>query len=109
MTLINRMNKIENLTEKVKFVLEKYEWARNNDTMLQMLVIAEYFPEKMRHNPDMSAVLVETDILYSIREDHIKRIRALLNQKGLYLPTDEKVRNQRRISQERWENYIRNS
>lgn len=103
------MNKIENLTEKVKFVLEKYEWARNNDTMLQMLVIAEYYPEKMQSSPLSSDVLVETSVLYLIREDHIKRIRALLNQKGLYLPTDENVRKQRRISQERWENYTRNS
>lgn len=101
------MNKIENLTEKVKFVLEKYEWARNNDTMLQILLINEFFSDKLTVTKD-ERVLVDTSILYTIREDHIKRIRALLNAKGQYLPTDENVRKKRRISQERWETYIQN-
>lgn len=74
--------------------------------MLHMLLINEYFPDSIVTFSEKE-IFVKTSTLYIVREDHIKRIRAIFNSKGLYLPTDEKVRKQRKISQERWENYLK--
>lgn len=99
------MEKLE-LTKKVMYILEKYEWARNSDVMLHMILINEYFPESIVTFSEKE-IFVNTLTLYRVREDHIKRIRAKFNSKGLYLPTDENVRKQRKISQERWGNYLK--
>lgn len=99
------MEKLE-LTKKVKYILENYELARNSDVMLHILLINEYFPDSIVTFSEKE-IFVKTATLYIVREDHIKRIRAIFNSKGLYLPTDEKVRKQRKISQERWENYLK--
>lgn len=99
------MEKLE-LTKKVMYILEKYEWARNSDVMLHMILINEYFPESIVTFSEKE-IFVNTLTLYRVREDHIKRIRARFNAKGLYLPTDENVRKQRKISQEIWENYLK--
>lgn len=74
--------------------------------MLHMILINEYFPESIVTFSEKE-IFVNTLTLYKVREDNIKRIRAKFNSKGLYLPTDENVRKQRKISQERWENYLK--
>jgi hypothetical protein len=49
---------------------------------------------------------ISTNALKVIREDHVKRIRAALNEKDKYLPTDPEVRKKRNINEERWRGFL---
>lgn len=89
------------VTEVVVAILESDKESRNDDRRLTFKVLQKLLGDK------------GTFIKLSLREmwrlpafATITRVRAMLqNELGKYLPTSEKVRKQRRISEETWRTY----
>lgn len=88
------------LSDKVEFVLRKYEEARNDDIELTICVWQEFYRvgdaislEQLRELP---------------RESAIVRIRASLqNSEGKYWPTRIEVARKRGIEEVAWQEYMR--
>lgn len=88
------------LSDKVEFVLRKYEEARNDDIELTICVWQEFYNvgdaislEQLRELP---------------RESAIVRIRASIqNAEGKYWPTNLAVARKRGIEEVAWQEYMR--
>jgi len=90
-----------NLQIKVEHCLAKYPDTRNSDILLTRAVWWEYHNSSIFEHNGRKAVHLD-DLMDLPREDHIKRLRAKLNEAGKYLPTDEKVIKQRRLLEKVW-------
>lgn len=96
------------LTDLVRQILRENENARNNDTYLTALVIHRRMPQCYQIIDGKAWIAYEAIKIY--REDHVKRVRAKIqNDEGKYLPTDPEVRKQRKISEEEWLSWTRES
>jgi hypothetical protein len=79
--------------ELVESILKKDEKARNSDKELIYRIMAEKTPE--------SPIMVTKSLWDSMPSfESITRCRRKLQEKGLYLPTDPKVRVRRHIKEE---------
>jgi len=101
------IEKIHRLTEKVRYCLEKYPEARNDDAVLTLRIIEAYLPDDVRmivvQEGEKPVPFVRYRALIRVREDQVKRVRAKIqNEEGRFLPTDERVRKARKISEEAW-------
>lgn len=93
------------LKEKVLYVLERNPETRNDDAILTFTIIATYLPEEVIIKD--GKYFISTYALKRIREDNVKRIRAIIqNEEHKLLPTLESVRRQRKISEEQWRNSL---
>lgn len=87
---------------KILHCLEKYPQTRNSDIDLTTKVWYEF------HNSHLISIngkeyVSVLDLFELPREDHIKRIRAKIqNEQHLFLPTDEKILKQRKLLAEKW-------
>jgi len=93
---------MNHLKEKVIHCLEKNPTTRNDDAQLTFNIIHEYYRDEMFYDEKKDKWFISTYALKIIREDHVKRIRAKLNEEGKFLPTDEKVFKQRRLNEKYW-------
>ncbi|GIW70344.1 MAG: hypothetical protein KatS3mg101_1091 [Patescibacteria group bacterium] len=75
---------IKTLKKQVEFILKNYPHTRNDDRELVKIVC-----ERFGHDPIAKATSIE-------------RCRRWLNQRGEYLPTDERVARQRKMNIEEW-------
>ena len=94
------------LKEKILVILEKFEKTRNDDVELMLMIWYNYHRKDLFQ--DGTGWSVNLDKIRRLpREDHIKRIRAIIqNDEKLYLPTDPEVRKKRQISEEEWREYV---
>src|SRR3990167_5089577 len=96
--------KYENITHLkrvVDSVLSDNPATRNSDVTLTIEIWKRYCSSRLTYIEGVA--YVELGELYGLpREDNIKRIRASLNAKGLYWPTDWKVAKARGINEDRW-------
>lgn len=106
------MEYLKNLREKVLYVLENFPDTRNDDAILTFHIIYTYLPDEMLN--EKGKWYISTNALKRVREDHVKRIRADIqngnprkNIPGRFLPSSEAIRRQRRISEEAWRNFLR--
>lgn len=92
------------LKDKVLFCLDTYPETRNSDITLTIMVWKKFNPEYIKHTPESDLGYLNLDNLKELpREDHIKRIRAKIqNEDGKYLPTSLSVAKQRRIEENKW-------
>lgn len=88
--------------------LRDYKKARDSDQWLTCQIWVTYFPNKIfRNNEDKMSVRLK-DVLDLPKQDHIKRIRAIIqNVEGRYLPTSLEVAKQRKINEGVWNAYIK--
>jgi len=94
------------LKDKVLFILDKYPPTRNCDAQLTFQIIQEYMPDEMFE--DNGKWFISTLALKKIREDNVKRVRCIIqNKEKRFLPTEEVVRKKRSINEETWLQYIR--
>ena len=97
----------ETLKIMVQRTLEAVENTRNDDEVLTTEIWKRYYPEKLRIDALGNQFVYLRDLSVLPREDNVKRIRAKFqNEENKYLPTDEKVREQRKISEEQWREYL---
>ena len=95
---------MENLQEKVIECLKHYPHTRNNDAQFTFCVIWKYYPTEVKIIDE--EWFISTKALKIVREDGVKRIRAKLNEQGLYLPDDPNVRRQRKIKEQEWLKFL---
>lgn len=94
--------RIKLLAEKVKYCLNKFPDSRNDDTLLTYYIIATYLPDEIEKK-ESGKVYISYEAMGRIREDHVKRVRAKIqNEEHKYLPTDPIVRKKRKISEAYW-------
>ena len=99
------MDRIKMLKDKVLYVLNRYPETRNDDALLTFTIIATYLPEEVLVKDNKH--YISTYALKLIREDGVKRIRAVIqNEEHKFLPTLESVRRQRKIGEEEWRNAL---
>ena len=93
---------IKTLKQKVIEVLKKYPETRNDDILLTTQIWREFY---WSHLEDDKIAL--RDLHKVPREDHVKRIRAKIqNEEGLYLPTSWIVAKKRNINEDVWREYL---
>ena len=80
------------LKKQILYILEQYPETRNSDIALT-IKIWQHFTKKLVYSERNKAYYVKVNDLYEMqREDHIRRVRAKIqNEEGLFLPTDPKV------------------
>lgn len=90
-------------------ILREFPKARDSDSWLTCKIWAVYFPSRIvRDEKGKNPMVRLEDILDLPREDHIKRIRAIVqNEEGKYLPTTLEVVKQRKINEEAWHAYLK--
>jgi hypothetical protein len=88
----------------IENVLEIEPETRNSDIALMIEIWKRYFSEYLFNTLDCAVFL--NDLYKLPREDHIKRIRADFNSRGMYLPTDPQVIKQRRINIDKWKEQL---
>ena len=104
---IGAMMSKETLKIMVTKTLEAVEQTRNDDIVLTTEVWKRYYPEYLRIDALGNQFVYLRSLNLLPREDNVKRIRAKLqNEENKFLPTDEKVREQRKISEEQWREYL---
>lgn len=109
-----QIEKLKDLKSKVLEILEKYENTRNDDAILTFMIIYTYLRDEMfvKKVIDVDGIAkdkyyISTTALKMVREDHVKRIRAKIQNDELkFLPTKEEVRKARRISETTWHYYL---
>lgn len=99
---------MKNLTKMVEVALEKDEESRNSDIRCMLVIWNTYFKGFLKTDEDGDKI-VKLKYLNSLpREDHIKRIRAVIqNEQERFLPTLASVRKRRLINEEKWQNYLK--
>lgn len=92
------------LKKKVISVLADNEKARNSDIALMIGIWEKYHFTRLKKREADGKVYVALSDLYDLpREDHIKRIRAKIqNEEKRFLPTSEKVAKQRKLNMGEW-------
>ena len=105
--VIGVMMSKETLKIMVTKTLEVVEQTRNDDILLTTEIWKRYYPEHLRIDALGNQFVYLRSLTLLPREDNVKRIRAKLqNEENKFLPTDEKVREQRKISEEQWRDYL---
>ncbi len=97
---------MNNLTKQVLEILEKYPETRNSDIALTMQVWKTYYPKVLFITGSNEAILLK-DLFVLPREDHIKRIRAVIqNEEHRFLPTDINVLIERAKISKEWRKFL---
>lgn len=98
---------MKNLKIQVEHILRLYPETRNSDRLLTIQLWKECYPIYIRDCGNEHIRL--DDIMNLPSEDHISRYRRKFQEKGLYLPTDEKVFNRRKLNEKVWKEDMLNS
>jgi len=95
--------KMWKVTEQILFILDKLPDTRNDDVLLTTEIWKEFYSDIIENGRDWFFVFLD-DIWKLPREDHIKRIRAKIqNDEKRFLPTSWEVAKKRQINQWVWE------
>lgn len=103
-----RKNQRNKLKREIENILFAYADSRDDDLRLTMYIWREFYPKLARRDAQNNLYFLARDIVDSLpREDHIKRIRAKIqNEEKRFLPTSWVVAKKRRIAQDSWEEWI---
>lgn len=86
-------------------MLERHPETRDDDVVLTVKMVEIYMPEHV-HVSGEGTVWLTVSAIRAIREDHVKRVRAhVQNDLHLFLPTDPSVRKKRGISEDEWKSW----
>lgn len=103
----DQVDRIIKLRDQVEYCLKHFPKTRNSDVLLTIQVWATFYRSFVFRDNEGQWSIRFKDLLHLPREDNVKRIRAKLqNEKVLYLPSDQKVREARGISEEAWRKYL---
>lgn len=102
------------LKKQVEYILEKFPQSRDSDQWLTLKLWATFYQNKIFEFTEIESqenqnlikkgkYVFLNDIMSLPREDHVKRIRAdIQNVLGKWLPTSLEVVKQRKQNEERW-------
>lgn len=95
------------LRTQIIAILRQYPQSRNSDQWLTLKLWCVYFPSRIKEDAQKKKFVYLRDVLDLPREDHVKRIRAIIqNEEKRFLPTTLEVARQRQISEMEWRAYI---
>jgi hypothetical protein len=98
---------MKHLKEKILYCLEHIPETRDDDMLLTFEIIRNYYPEEIQLIGEKW--FISTKALREIREDCIKRIRCVIqNREHRFLPTTQRVAEKRKINEKVWLNYLNN-
>ncbi len=101
------MAKRNELKNRIINILRQYPQARDSDQWLTLQIWCTYYPSRIHKDDKEKRYVYLRDVLEMPREDHVKRIRAIIqNVEHRFLPTTEEVRKKRQISEEEWNAYV---
>jgi hypothetical protein len=103
------MRKDGELYKKIISVLADTPHARNDDLYLTLCIWKRFTPTRIKYDEATKQYSVTfNDILILPREDHIKRIRARIqNKEKKYPPTSWLVAKQRKMAELEWREWAR--
>lgn len=93
------MTKRNNIRDNVEQLLEKHPKTRNSDKLLCMMYWRD-FDGLPINDEKTSKDFANLFVLKSTNFESIRRARQLIQQDGMYLPTEEKVKKARRKKQD---------
>jgi len=94
---------MNNLKQKILWILSEDEQSRNSDIRLTQMIWYKFHNSKLVKLDDGTQAVRLRDLFDLPREDNIKRIRAKIqNEEGKFLPTSAEVRKQRKINEWKW-------
>lgn len=104
-----KKRKISKLKRMILDTLRDHPKSRDSDQWLTLKIWCDFFPGKIKRDEDGKNPMVRIqDVMELPREDHIKRIRAIIqNEERRYLPTSLEVAKQRKINEEVWNAYVK--
>lgn len=88
------------LIDKVEHCLKNFPETRNSDVELTLKIVERFHCSHIANFTGKR--WVDEEALKNIREDHVKRLRARFNERGMYLPTEEKILKQRKLLEKKW-------
>ena len=100
---------MKTLKQQVFNCLKLYPETRNSDITLTLKVWSEYYVQMLHPDPRGSDNLMvyAKDLFNLPREDHVKRIRAKIqNQDRVYLPTDPNILLERAKLSAEWKEFL---
>ena len=101
---------LKNLRFNILKVLAEDLDSRNSDIHLTLKLWLELHKDKIFSGPEGRPAICLKDILRCVREDHVKRLRAKIqNEEHRFLPTTFEVRKQRKINEQEWNLYCNNN
>jgi len=94
------------LKNQILVMLREFPDTRNSDIKLMIHLWNRYYPAHIKNTSGGQGIFLSS--LYTLpTQESIKRIRAVVqNDEHKYLPSDSKVRKQRRIKEEEWREWI---
>lgn len=100
------MAELKKYKEKVYEILRDSEAARNNDGVLMAHYINIYHPNLVKLDEEGDKVIKLKSLRLLPPLENIRRVRQIIqNVNNDFLPTDAKVRKNRRIKEENWRQY----
>lgn len=96
---------LTNLTGQVEYILASIPETRNSDITLMIEIWKRFYSKNIKYVRDTDECVLLKDLYDLPREDNIKRIRAKFQndkKNPQYLPTDQKIAEQRGILAEVW-------
>jgi hypothetical protein len=99
--------KMLKLKDQVEVILKDYPASRDSDITLTIALWKKFYSAHIKTTQDGSfGILLQS--LYALpSQESVKRLRALIqNDEHRLLPTDSRVRKQRRIKEEEWRMWV---
>lgn len=105
---MNTQKRIQNVAEMVEAVLCTVPESRNSDITLTIEVWKSYCSDVLMYHPETNEPYVSLARLFDLpREDHIKRIRAKIqNVERRYLPTKVEILIERAKLSDEWKQFL---
>lgn len=100
---IKSMANLQTVAEQIRYVLMHNLPARDDDLILTMFIWKIFYPRLVFSDDEGNPYVKFKDLGSLPREDHVKRIRAKIqNEEGIFLPTNIEVARKRRIAENTW-------
>jgi len=98
---VNEKRNLKKLKYQIDHCLENYPETRNSDITLMIQVIQLFYSEILMGD------WINIKALYKLpKHDSIKRLRAMVQNKGKWLPTKWEIAQNRHIKEEVWRDYL---
>lgn len=100
-------SQLKTTTKRVRYMLENHPSTRNSDITLTVMLWKKFFPDSLMKAEDGQYYVKVTDLMEIDREDHIKRIRAKIqNEEHLFPPTKEAIAKKRNWNIDVWRKHL---
>lgn len=95
------------LKNQIIKILTDFPQSRDSDQYLTIKLWCIFYPSRIIREEGKEPTIRLKDVMDMPREDHVKRIRAIIqNEEHRFLPTSLEVAKQRKINEAEWKAYV---